>query len=233
MSETTLCANASSQFWIANQGVTLNYGDDFLQVTSRQSRSTPGVYTHITVTPGETLCLTITGYSTKRYNAFLWLDRPDTKKRIIPNYCMIPQSEPKISEAVSIAVEIPSDAPAKLRIGVLFTNTQLGDAFVLNSISIKFNYSGDCCNIVCAPTPYPCGPSHACSAPCLPDYSPACGPSSSAESTACGLPSESSSSCCPAESSSSSCCLPDSTCEDAQSLDQMYCILQSILSRLD
>lgn len=120
----TIYANPSTRSqWSTNQCVSVSGNSrSQLIVTSRQSRSTPGIYTDVQVSPQTHYRVEVCGQSLQCAKAFVFVYDPLTKMRLIPNYSLLP-SGPN----ASVCAEFTSPCPVghmpsvSLWLGVLFT----------------------------------------------------------------------------------------------------------------
>ena len=137
--------------WKANQCVTIGCGKgNQLLVTSRQNRSTPGMYTEVYLKQNTCYCASVSGQALGNARTFVFVYNPLTKKRLIPNYTFLPSD---CFGCVDVEFRTPACANEYLCIwlGVLFTKPCNGQQYCLQEIRIgNVNPS--------APAPQPCYP---------------------------------------------------------------------------
>lgn len=122
--------------WKANQCVTIGCGKrNQLLVTSRQSRSTPGMYTEVYLKQNTCYCVSVSGVALGHTKAFVFVYNPSTKQRLIPNYTFLPS---KCFGCVDVEFTTPRCANEHLCIwlGVLFTSPCNGQQYCLQEIRI-------------------------------------------------------------------------------------------------
>lgn len=127
---------ANRKQWRTNQCATVGCGkSNQLQVTSRQSRSTPGIYTEVMLKQNTCYCVSVCGQALGNTKAFVFIYNPSTKQRLIPNYTLIPS---QYAGCVDVRFTTPHCAGEHLCIwlGVLFTSPCNGQQFCLQSISV-------------------------------------------------------------------------------------------------
>ena len=148
---TTIVANASTRSkWRANQCVTIGCKAGGLLVTSRQNRSTPGIYTPVYLKQNTSYRVDVTAQAFRNAKAFVFVYNPATRKRLIPNYTCVSNTQ---LNTVSADFCTPSCGNEYIGIwlGVLFTGPPCsGQQFCVQKV----------CVTACAPKAAPCPPSN-------------------------------------------------------------------------
>lgn len=128
---------ANRKQWRSNQCATVGCGkSNQLQVTSRQNRSTPGIYTEVMLKQNTCYCVSVCGQALGNAKPFVFVYNPSTKQRLIPNYTFLPS---QCTGCVDVQFTTPPCAGEHLCIwlGVLFTSTCNGQQFCLQSICVS------------------------------------------------------------------------------------------------
>lgn len=161
--------SSNRKCWTANQCVSIGYtsSKQFL-VTSRQNRSTPGVYTEVYLKQNTHYCVSVSGQSLGNSKAFVFVYNPDNKKRLIPNYTFLPSSCFGCAEAHFTTPSCANEYIC-LYLGVLFTSPCNGQQFCLQEIRVnrshKKHYPPSNKDEHCPQTSKPCYPPTACYPP--------------------------------------------------------------------
>jgi hypothetical protein len=122
--------------WRANQCVTIGCGKrSQLLVTSRQTRSTPGIYTEVYLKQNTLYCASVSGQALGNARAFVFVYNPQTKERLIPNYTFLPSN---CFGCVDVDFRTPACANEYqcIWLGVLFTQPCNGHQYCLQEIRI-------------------------------------------------------------------------------------------------
>ena len=122
--------------WTTNQCVSIGYtsSKQFL-VTSRQNRSTPGVYTEVYLKQNTCYGVSVSGQALGNSKAFVFVYNPATKKRLIPNYTLLPSNCFGCAEAQFVTPPCANEYIC-LYIGVLFTSPCNGQQFSMQEIRL-------------------------------------------------------------------------------------------------
>ena len=135
----TLPANPSTRNkWRSNQCVTIGCKSaNQLVVTSRQSRSTPGIYTEVYLKQNTSYRIAVTGQALRHAKAFVFVYDPSTKCRLIPNYTMLSNTSLCTVSAEFCTPHCANDY-VRLWLGVLFTGPPCnGQQFCLKTMRIQ------------------------------------------------------------------------------------------------
>ena len=127
---------SNRKHWKANQCATIGCSkQNQLLVTSRQNRSTPGIYTEVYLKQDTCYCVTVSGQALGNSRAFVFVYNPLTKERLVPNYTFLPS---KTFGCVDAEFKTPHCANEYLCIwmGVLFTAPCNGQQFCLQEIRV-------------------------------------------------------------------------------------------------
>ena len=137
---TVLAANASTRSqWKTNQCVAIGCkSSSQLVVTSRQSRSTPGIYTELQLRPQIKYRVELFGQSLQCTKAFVFVYNPITKERLIPNYSLLPTSPNCSVCGEFVSPSSACHAPTvKVWVGALFTGPpRNGQQFCLTKVKL-------------------------------------------------------------------------------------------------
>ena len=139
-----LSNSGNRKIWYKNQCVTTQFYDDCTVVTSEQARSTPGIKASLHLKANQRFHLRTYGKSFRQACAFVWVYLLSSKKRLIPNYTMLP-SDDSGETCVDIEFCTPKSRKSHLQvfIGVLFTGPpKCGDQFQLQKMELT--YMQDC-----------------------------------------------------------------------------------------
>ena len=179
--------------WKGNQCVTIGCKQNQLLVTSRQNRSTPGIYTEVYLKQNTCYCVEISGQALGNSRAFVFVYNPVTKKRLIPNYTFLPSTCFGCVEASFVTPSCGNDYLC-IYIGVLLTAPCNGQQFCLQEARIHVQSSAHkpvCAEqqtAQCPVNPYVCQPTHApkqaiepCSTKYNAVYKPRCDDSSTSD----------------------------------------------------
>ena len=122
--------------WVANQCVSISYNSSKqLCVTSRQSRSTPGAFTRVFLTPNSCYRVTVTGQAIGQSCAFVFVYDPVSRKRLIPNYTLLPTSCVGCADATFVTPRSHKNTVCLL-IGVLLTKPKNGQSFCIQEVRL-------------------------------------------------------------------------------------------------
>jgi hypothetical protein len=100
-----------------------------------QSRSTPGVITTVYLKQNTSYSVTVLGMAQTGTKAFVWIQDPLTKARLLPNYTLLPCS-PNVASETQFKTPASANAHVAIGVGVLITGPKCGDQFVLDKITI-------------------------------------------------------------------------------------------------
>jgi len=179
---TILPANPSTRTqWKSNQCVTVGCkSSSQLVVTSRQSRSTPGIYTEVWLRPQTSYRVEAFGQSLQCAKAFVFVYDPSTKCRLIPNYSLLPNAPncsvcAEFTTPCSSTTNTTSTNQARQRgnsvcvwLGALFTGPpRNGQQFCLQSMKLSevansctsgaaSHHAVGCSPVGCVPPVYCC-----------------------------------------------------------------------------
>ena len=143
MGDQVCVLNAGSdnkQIWYTNQCASAQFYDDCVVVTSEQDRSTPGIKTSIHLKANQRFCLRTFGQSYRQACAFVWVYLLPSKRRLIPNYTMLP-SDSSGESCVDIEFCTPPSKKSHVQvfIGVLFTGPpKTGDQYFLRKMELTY-----------------------------------------------------------------------------------------------
>lgn len=136
-----LLANDDNRnIWYINQCAKAQYYDDCVVVTSEQARSTPGLKASLQLKANQRFHLRTYGQSIRQACAFVWVYLLSSKRRLVPNYTMLPADDSGES-CVDIEFSTPTSQKSHLQvfIGVLFTGPpKCGDQFKLNKMELTY-----------------------------------------------------------------------------------------------
>lgn len=135
-----LANHANRNIWYKNQCASVRYSDDCVVVTSEQARSTPGLKASLQLKANQRFHLRTHGQSFRQACAFVWVYVLSNRKRLVPNYTMLPADDSGES-CVDIEFTTPPSQKSHLQvfIGVLFTGPpKCGDQFRLSKMELTY-----------------------------------------------------------------------------------------------
>lgn len=136
-----LLANSSTRkIWYKNQCASAQYYNDCVVVTSEQARSTPGLKATLHLKANQRFHLRTHGQTFRQACAFVWVYLLSSKRRLIPNYTMLPADD---SGETCVDIEFCTPKSQKTHvqvfIGVLFTGPpKTGDQFQLRKMELTY-----------------------------------------------------------------------------------------------